>query len=246
MGYTTSFFNSFTLDKPLTDIQIEYLQMFSETRRMKRDYSKLINMQRMGQGNTRCFELLKSLGLYLGYDGEFYCGTGFCGQDGGYAGKDTSVIDYNSPPTTQKGLWCQWVPTDDGMGIEWNGTEKFYNYIEWLEYIIDNFLTPWGIKVNGMVEWSGEDHDDIGVIEVINNIVDKHEGKTVKWLEDSRKKTESAIAASESLQTTSKPIQATPDFIMDLIKLRNELSTAKKGTAVACKKIDELIAKYEA
>ena len=30
--------------------------------------------------------------------------------------------------TTYPGIWCQWVPTDDGKGIEWDGGEKFYNY----------------------------------------------------------------------------------------------------------------------
>jgi hypothetical protein len=40
------------------------------------------------------------------------------------------------------GFWCDWVPTPDMQGIEWNGNEKFYDYVEWLELIIKKFLIP--------------------------------------------------------------------------------------------------------
>ena len=36
----------------------------------------------------------------------------------------------------------------------------------------------------------------------------------------------------------------TPDIVMDLIKLRNELATDKKGSVWASKKLDALIQKY--
>jgi hypothetical protein len=256
VGYSTDFFGSFKLDKPLTDTQIEYLKMFSDTRRMKRDNSKLVEMFKANKGNKRCFELMNMLNIPYETNGEFYCGTGFCGQDGGYGfNNDPSVIEYNRPPSTQPGLWCQWIPTDDGTAIEWNGTEKFYDYVEWIEYLITNFLSSWGFKVNGMVEWQGEDHEDIGVIKVVDNVVKTCVGKTIKWLEESNKKPESAIASSDLLNEKAKELgeairevasKSTSDILLDLMKLRNELSTSKKGTAVACKKIDDLIKKYEA
>jgi hypothetical protein len=31
------------------------------------------------------------------------------------------------------GFWCQWVPSADGCGIEWDGGEKFYAYDKWLQ-----------------------------------------------------------------------------------------------------------------
>lgn len=227
MGYSTEFFSSFKLDKPLTAIQIEYLNMFADTRRMKRDPTKLHLMKQEGRGNTRCFELLEELGLPFGGEGDFYCSTGYSGQD-----TDCSVVGYNEAPSTQCGLWCQWNPSDDGIEIVWDGSEKFYHYTEWLEYLIKTFLAPWGYKLNGLVEWRGEDSDDIGVIEVVDNVVTTHESKTIKHLEDTRKDKPKIIATE------------TNDFILDIVKLRNELSSSKKGTAVACKKLDALIAKY--
>lgn len=105
-----------------------------------------------------------------GVEGEFYVE----GDDW----NDPTVPDGNRHPSTQPGLWCQWVPTKDGMGIEWDGNEKFYNYVEWLEYII-NSVFPHILKegdeplvLNGEVKWQGEDSDDIGIIKVTDNQVD--------------------------------------------------------------------------
>ena len=99
--------------------------------------------------------------------------------DGGFAGQDhdDSIIDYNDPPQGQPGLWCQWIPSDDGTEILWNGGEKFYHYTEWLEYIIDNFLAPNGYVLNGEVYWYGEESDDIGKIIVSDNQVDVKYGQ---------------------------------------------------------------------
>jgi hypothetical protein len=46
-------------------------------------------------------------------------------------GHDLSIIDHNYPPENQPGLWCQWIPNEDGTAICWDGGEKFYNSIEW-------------------------------------------------------------------------------------------------------------------
>lgn len=69
------------------------------------------------------------------------------------------------------GIWCQWVPTDDGLGIEWDGNEKFYDYVEWLEYIIKHFLNPKDYLLNGAVRYQGEEIGDVGRIEVKDNKV---------------------------------------------------------------------------
>jgi hypothetical protein len=151
MGYTTDFTGTFTLDKPLTIAQFNYLKKFSEARHMRRNVALLID--RPDPARTK-------VGLPIGFEGEFYVG------DDEYA-----VIDANQEPKTQPGLWCQWVPTDDGEGIEWDGGEKFYEYIPWLKYIIKNFLQPWGLTLNGEVEWEGEENTDIGKIIVKDNVV---------------------------------------------------------------------------
>ncbi len=144
MGYTTDFKGQFNLNKPLTPEDRTFLLNFSETRRMARNVEPK-----------------------YGVEGEFYVdGGGSFGQE-----RDASIIDYNRPPRTQPGLWCHWVPTENGNGLGWNGTEKFYYYVEWLEYIIKNFLAPKGYMLSGTVEFQGEDVVDHGWIVVKDNVV---------------------------------------------------------------------------
>jgi hypothetical protein len=144
MGYTTDFKGGFEINKPLREELKNYLTKFSETRRMKR-----------------------KLDDKFGVEGEFYVdGGGFAGQD-----RESNIIDYNSPPKTQPGLWCQWIPNEDGTEIVWDGGEKFYNYVKWLEYIIKNFLEPEGYVLNGEVYFQGEDYNDNGFIVVRDNKV---------------------------------------------------------------------------
>ena len=117
--------------------------------------------------------MARSVGPEYGIEGEFYVdGTGWAGQD-----SDKNVINYNRPPSTQPGLWCQWIPTDDGCELVWDGGEKFYNYVEWLDYLIDKILAPRGYTPNGECQWFGEERDDVGVIIVKNNKVTTKVGK---------------------------------------------------------------------
>jgi hypothetical protein len=153
MGYTTDFSGSFELNKQLGPNMKEFLTKLNETRRMKRKVSDK-----------------------FGVDGEFFVGgTGSFGQD-----STGDVVDYNEPPSTQPGLWCQWTPTQDGMGIEWDGGEKFYNYTEWLVYIINKLLEPNGYVLNGVVQWQGEEVGDVGEIFVEDNKVFTQEWKGSK------------------------------------------------------------------
>jgi hypothetical protein len=71
------------------------------------------------------------------------------------------------------GYHCDWQPTEDGTEIEWNHTEKFYDYKEWLQFIIDTYLTPWGITLTGKIEYQGESIGDHGTLSVSNNKVIK-------------------------------------------------------------------------
>ena len=156
MGYHTEFEGQFFLDKPLEENHNKYLTKFSGTRRVKRNSSVV---------DTFKDPLRTAVNLPTGRDGCYYVGaTGFAGQD-----RDSSVIDYNTPPADQPGLWCQWIPNEDGSSIEWDGGEKFYDYIPWLQYIITNFLSPWGYTINGKVSWRGENASDKGTIVVKDN-----------------------------------------------------------------------------
>ena len=193
MGYTTDFTGSFELDKKLTDEQEDYLLRFADTRRMKRDSKTLMKLYKGLYGRpiikpltneqNKMIEDLKKSGLDIsvkekeikgtpeeiyGVDGEFFVG----GKE-----RDETIIDYNTTPLGQPSLWCQWTVVNGEL--TWDGGEKFYAYILWLEYMINNFFQPWGIKLNGEVEWLGEDPDDFGKIKVTNNKVKILEGKQV-------------------------------------------------------------------
>lgn len=169
MGYTTEFDGSFTLNKPLDEKTQTYLENFASTRRMKRDPKVL---EALGFGPSESF----------GVDGEFFVNEKDL-KDYGQT-KDESILDYNEPPRTQPGLWCQWVPTEDGTAIEWDGVEKFYNAAEWIEYLVTNILAPRGYVVNGVVDASGEDFSDLWHIEIVDNVVTTgqgHYGYMDKW-----------------------------------------------------------------
>lgn len=67
--------------------------------------------------------------------------------------------------------WCQWIPTRDGMGIEWDGREKFYEYVPWLKFLIERYFQPWGLVLNGEVLYQGENITDRGSIIIRNNVI---------------------------------------------------------------------------
>ena len=84
-------------------------------------------------------------------------------------------------------------------GIQWSGAEKFYDYVEWLQYLIDNFLKPWGYVLNGEVNWQGEREEDIGTILVASNLIILPEG------------------AEELLRYAVSPVSV-PKFVWDCLK----------------------------
>jgi hypothetical protein len=144
MGYSTDFYGSFVTDKPVDDETYNLLYGLATTRRMVRNVDPI-----------------------YGVDGEFYIdGMGDYGQD-----RDASIVDYNRPPRTQPGLWCQWLIQEDRRTIEWDGGEKFYEYDNWIRYIVAEILEPRGYILNGRVKWQGEYREDYGEIRIENNRV---------------------------------------------------------------------------
>jgi hypothetical protein len=171
MGYHTDFHGVFELDRPLKRKHARYLLTFSDTRRMARNTDLLPKDK-----------LRERVELPAGIEGEFFVGSPEnMGQN-----RCESIIDYNRPPSTQPGLWCNWTVGDEygnplcekdleeegvSQTIVWNEGEKFYNYVEWLDYLIKSFLIPWGYVLNGEVEWRGEEWEDSGTIRVENNTI---------------------------------------------------------------------------
>lgn len=156
MGYTTDFEGGFDLNKPLTAEQTAYLRQFIQTRRMARDPDITDRLPD---------PIREAVGLPVGEQGEFYVGDAggdyFIPVDRGGVG----ILDYNRPPSTQPGLWCQWEMDEGGQHLAWDGGEKFYNYIDWLEYMITAFFDRWGVTLEGDVYWKGEESDDRGLIQ---------------------------------------------------------------------------------
>ena len=122
------------------------------------------------QLDKETFTLLKGLSetrrMKRRMDDVFYVGgEGFYQPEN----RDDTIVDYNTPPANQPSLWLQWAPTETGKYLEWDGGEKFYNYIEWLEYLIEKVLIPNGYKLNGEVKYYGEETNDKGTITIIDN-----------------------------------------------------------------------------
>ena len=82
MGYTTDFYGQFELDRPLAPKHAEYLNQFSETRRMKRNAGVAAKLP----DPTR-----EAAGLPIGTEGEYFVGAG--GDFG--QNSDESVLDYS-------------------------------------------------------------------------------------------------------------------------------------------------------
>ena len=105
-------------------------------------------------------------------------------EDDAWNSKD--IINSNSPPDGQPGLWCQWIPTEDGEAIEWNGSEKFYDSAQWMKYLIEHFIGSepkarkeldflTGHVCNGEIRAQGEDPNDRWKLIVKDNKVFKAE-----------------------------------------------------------------------
>lgn len=102
--------------------------------------------------------------------------------------RGSDVIDQNSPPDGQPGLWCHWIPNEDGTALVWDGGEKFYHATEWMQYLLDHFLGPnakavgkvkgitGGHTLTGIIEASGEERGDIWHIVVTNGRVEEIQG----------------------------------------------------------------------
>lgn len=153
MGYSTEFEGQFEVNPPLRPHHLAYLKAFSKMHHVQHD-ARIVGLLPD--------PLRKAVGLPVGVEGEY-----FVNPDA--EAYHRAVLHHGRYPETQPGLNCDWTPTDDGTAIIWNGVEKFYNYVEWLEYLMKNFLTPWGYEVSGSVSWQGDDSDDVGDIFVESN-----------------------------------------------------------------------------
>lgn len=146
MGILTEFEGKFNFDECLESNHLAYLKAFNQTRRMKWSESSL---------QYRPDPIREAVSLPIGPQGAYYVGDEMRPI---WEGGDPAIEDYNSPPSGQPSLWCLWTPSDEGKAIAWNGGDKFYAHVEWIRYLIDHFIQPWGYHLRGKVEWESEVH----------------------------------------------------------------------------------------
>lgn len=162
MGYTTIFTGRYELDEFIEKELVEYINNFCQTRRMKRDVKKIVEL--FPNWADMCYDGI------LGKEGEFFVHD----IDNFGQIRDKSIVDYNNPPRTQPGLWCKWKIVEKDIDgkikycLVWDGMEKFYDYIEWLQYLIDNFFKD-GTVLNGVTLAVGEETNDAAWIVVVDN-----------------------------------------------------------------------------
>lgn len=85
--------------------------------------------------------------------------------------------DHSGEP--MPGNYCQWIPDSEGRFLEWDGGEKFYNSVEWMRYLIDNFIRANHV-VNGEIEAQGEERDDRWFLIVMDNVVSTENARMVR------------------------------------------------------------------
>ena len=161
MGYTTWFEGGLTPNKPFKKEFVNYINAFSEKRHEPRD----VEIIKRSDPDWAKHCLDGNLGPY----GMYYVGN-----------FDEGVIDRSLAKSyTCPGYWCNWCINEETGVVEWNGGEKFYQYTDWLIYLIENFFEPAGYILNGEFIWIGEDSDDRGKISVVNNKVSEFLGEIV-------------------------------------------------------------------
>src|SRR5207302_10365455 len=104
---------------PLKPKHRAYLKAFNAIRHVKRNGKRLEKLPD---------PIREAVGLPIGVDGAFYLGGTAWDHKG--EKNDLSIIDYNQVPAGQFSFYCQWVPTNDGKRLAWDGGEKFYHYVE--------------------------------------------------------------------------------------------------------------------
>lgn len=209
MGYTTEFTGKFEINKVMPREFVEYINRFSSTRRMKRDNDKIKKVH--PNWKELCFN------GNLGVQGEYLAiKSNKFGQE-----QEASIVDYNRQPCTQPGLWCQWViETNEDLKDEtidsftgslvWDNGEKFYEYVDWLAYMIKHFFEPSELVLNGIVLAVGEEvSEDATYILVKDNRIftqNAHEENAIEEVINTIGDNSSILAIFEGIKKTSEEI----------------------------------------
>lgn len=173
MGYYTSFSGSFRIEPALKKEHWDYLEMFLDKRHMRLDVEQVKDLPDPRR---------KALGLPIGVDGEFcvavqetespWTAAGMQLEPKRVGDRPGLALDPNRPPGDVPSLYTYWRLEEGPEEHYLSGPEdsaKFYEYVEWLTYLLEKFFIPWGYQLTGDVEWRGEDDDDAGQLELVEN-----------------------------------------------------------------------------
>ena len=173
MGYTIDYIGKFNLNKPLTEEHAKFLKDFAATRHYHRAWKPeeekgkwFVDPECKLEPDFYNDEEYKKVLYAKPYDHE---------KRKAYELEKWGCISCNDVNPGMPSFYCQWVPTEDMMGIEWDGGEKFYEAKKWIEFIIENYLKPWGYVLNGQIEYrygAKEYPSEFGYLIVKDNIVE--------------------------------------------------------------------------
>ena len=168
MGYTTYFNGGFYFNKEVDEKLKEYIDKYSYTRHMSYDTSLIKEKIPFWRAFTLNGDLGKNGALIADkqrllddFHGEF-------------------VKDYNDNGVCP-GLWSHWVIEDNQL--VWDEGEKFYNYIEWLEFYITHFFEPYDLVLNGVAYFYGEERGDCGYIIIDENHISSYYAEDIEFEE---------------------------------------------------------------
>ena len=180
MGYTTNFYGTVYFNKPVTPELKEFINKFSHNRHMTRDPELIKKMD--PNWKQHCFNgNLGPNGIYY-YPPEKIPESQVANKFSWDKSDENKMINNmfvqlvdisvtaDSPAEGVPGYWCQWVINDDDE-LEWDGSEKFYAYDRWMEFLIKHFFAPEGYVLNGAIDFQGEDQYDRGTMYVSDNVV---------------------------------------------------------------------------
>ena len=87
--------------------------------------------------------------------------------------------DFQKAHGLEFSYYCQWLVEPAGDSLSWDGSEKFYEYEVWLQYLLDTFIIPSGVVMEGDVTWDGEEQGDVGMLSVKDNVLTVKQGRIV-------------------------------------------------------------------
>jgi len=151
------FTGELTITPPLQQAQVQYLQAFSQSRRVRRNANIVANEPD---------SLRLAVELPIGVEGEYFVG------DGSDEACLESIIDGNTPPSDQPSLYCCLSVNDTGTILLNGDPDNTARAVpHWIEYLVEHFFRRWNCAVNGTIDWMHEDWSQHGRLSVRNNVI---------------------------------------------------------------------------